>query len=259
MCRSLLGEIPMPSSAVHIFTDPDEYAAAIRHGTYELTVTKRGDFIAKLTWIDLHRLWVKRSSDNLPRIFHISGWGGRAVFGFRTRPGPSLLSSSAEMLPTNIVRYSEGQTYYRRSAGFASYGSMSMPVAEMVSVGAAMTGLDLTPPKDPLVLTPSASAMTRLQRLHAAAGQLAEDTPEIIARPEAARSLEQALIESLIGCLGEGAASEDRAAQRHHSLVMRRFRRALEEDPSQPLYITEICKMIGVTERTLEVCCQEQL
>src|SRR5215471_6255661 len=28
---------------------------------------------------------------------------------------------------------------------------------------------------------------------------------------------------------------------------------------NQSLYITEICKIIGVAERTLEVCCQEQL
>jgi AraC-like DNA-binding protein len=249
----------MPSSAVHSFGDPAEYAAAIRQGTYELTVTERGDFIAKLTRIDLRRLWMQRFSDNLPRISHITGWGGRAVFAFRNQPGPSLLSSGVEMLPTNIVRYSEGQSYYRRSAGFASYGSMSMPVAEMVAVGAAMAGLDLTPPKDPLVLTPLASAMTRLQRLHATAAQLAEDAPEVIAHPEAARGLEQAVIEALVGCLDQGAASEDRVAQRQHSLVMRRFRRALEEDPSQPLYIAEICKTIGVSDRTLEVCCQEQL
>src|SRR6516162_11380704 len=38
-----------------------------------------------------------------------------------------------------------------------------------------------------------------------------------------------------------------------------RFCRAVEEDPSQPLYITEICKTIRVSDTTLEVCCQEQL
>ena len=97
----------MPSSAVRTFTDPDEYAAAIRQGTYELTVTERGDFTAKLTRIDLHRLWMQRFSDNLSRISHIAGWGGRAVIAVRTQPGTSLLSSGVEMQPTNIVRYSE--------------------------------------------------------------------------------------------------------------------------------------------------------
>jgi hypothetical protein len=41
----------MPSSAVRTFTDPDDYAAAIRQGTSELTVTERGHFTAKLTRI----------------------------------------------------------------------------------------------------------------------------------------------------------------------------------------------------------------
>jgi AraC-like DNA-binding protein len=249
----------MPSSAVRTFSDPDEYAAAIRQGTYELTVTKRGHFAAKLTRIDLHRLWMQRFFDNLPRISHIAGWGGRAVIAFRTQPGPSLLSSGVEMQPTNIVRYSEGQSYYRRSSGLASYGSMSLPVEDMVSVGAAMAGCDLTPPKDPLTLTPPPPAMAKLQRLHAAVGQLAEDAPEIIAHPEAARGLEQALIETLVSCLGEGTSGEDRSAQGRHSLIMRRFRKAVEEDPDQLLYIPELCAAIGVSERTLRVCCQEQL
>ena len=34
---------------------------------------------------------------------------------------------------------------------------------------------------------------------------------------------------------------------------------SIEENPDQPLYIPELCKAIGVSERTLRVCCQEQL
>ena len=101
--------------------------------------------------------------------------------------------------------------------------------------------------------------MARLQRLHAAVGRLAEDTPEIIAHPEAARGLEQALIEAMVGCLGMGEVHGDRSAQRQHAMIMRRFRRAVEENPDQPLYIPELCASIGVADRTLRVCCQEQL
>jgi AraC-like DNA-binding protein len=249
----------MPSSTVRTFTDPDDYAAAIRQGTYELTVTEPGDFTAKLARIDLHRLWMQRFSDNLPRISHIAGWGGRAVIAFRTQPGPCLLSSGVEMQTTNIMRYSEGQSYYRQSSGFACYGSMSLPVADTVAVGTAMAGLDLAPPKDALIVAPSPSAMAKLQRLHAAAAQLAEDAPAVIAHPEAARGLEQALIEAMVDCLGQGEVREDRSALRHHAMIMRRFRRAVEENPDQPLYIPELCKAIGVPGRTLRVCCQEQL
>jgi AraC-like DNA-binding protein len=249
----------MPSSAVRTFTDPDDYAAAIRQGTIELTVTERGHFTAKLTRIDLHRLWVQRFSENLPRVSHVAGWGGRAIIAFRTQPGPSLLRSGVEMRPTNIMRHSEGQSYHLHSSGSACYGSMSLPVADMVSVGAALAGLDLTPPENAFTHIPAPHAMATLQRLHAAAGQLAKDAPEIIAHPEAAHSLEQALIEALVGCLGEGEVREDRSALRQHALIMRRFRRAVEENPDQALYIPELCKAIGVSDRTLRSCCQEQL
>ena len=249
----------MPSSTVRKFTDPDEYAAAIRGANAELAITGRGRFAAEITRIDLHRLWMQRLSDNLPRVSHFAIESGRAIVTFRTQPGPSLLSGGAEMLPTNLVRHGQGGSSFQRPSGSAWRGAMSLPVADAVAIGETLGGRDLTQPKQTLIVTPAPSAMAKLQRLHAAAGQLAEDAPEIIAHPEAARGLEQALIEALVGCLDQGAASEDRVAQRHHSIVMRRFRRVLEEDPSQPLYVTEICKMIGVSDRTLEMCCQEQL
>ena len=101
--------------------------------------------------------------------------------------------------------------------------------------------------------------MAKLQRLHAAAGHLAEEAPEIIANPDAARGLEQALIEAMVGCLAIKRTSENSLAQGQHAIVMRRFRRMMEENPEQPLYIPEICKAIRVSERTLRICCQEHL
>ena len=248
----------MPSSTVRTFTDPDDYTAAIRATKAEMTVTGRGDFIAKLIRIDLHRLWMQRFFDNLPRVAHSAPGTGRVMISFRTQPGPELLWSGVEMQPANITRH-EGKDAFQRSSGFACWGAMSLPVEEMVSVGAAVAGIDLTPPKNTLTATPPPAAMARLQRLHAAAGQLAEDAPAVIAHPEAARGLEQALIEAMVACLDEGEAREDRSALRQHALIMRRFRRATEEHPDQALFISELCAKIGVSARTLRKCCQEQL
>jgi hypothetical protein len=48
-------EVPLPSSVVRTFSDPDDYTAAIRGAQAEVTVTGRGEFTAKLVRIDLHR------------------------------------------------------------------------------------------------------------------------------------------------------------------------------------------------------------
>ena len=249
----------MPSSAVRTFTDSDDYASAIRATRAEITVTARGHFAAKLTRIDLHRLWMQRFSDNLPRIGHSASPTGRAIISFRTQPGPSLIWGGVELQPSNIIRHNEGGDAFQHTSGSACWGAMSLPVEAMASAGAAIAGCDLTSPRDMLVVTPPRAAMAKLQRLHAAAGRLAEDAPEIIAHPEAARGLEQALIEAMVGCLGGAQVREDRSALRRHAMILRRFRRAVEENPDQPLYIPELCGSIGVSDRTLRICCQEQL
>jgi AraC-like DNA-binding protein len=136
---------------------------------------------------------------------------------------------------------------------------MSLPLDEVASLGAAVVGHDLTPPNDDLTITPSPDAMTKLQRLCAAAGELAEDAPAVLAHPEAARGFEQALIEAMINCLGGGEVEEDRAAARQHAAIMRRFHRAIEQYSDQPLYVPELCRQIGASARTLRVCCQEHL
>jgi AraC-like DNA-binding protein len=249
----------MPESAVRTFSDPDDYAASIRRSMVEMTVTARGQFTAKLVRIDLHRLLMQRASETLPRIWHCAAEPKRAYFTFRTHPGPSLFWGDAESQPSSIRRHIEHDAVFGRSSGLARHAAMSLPVEEMALLSATIGGCDLMPPKDSLTVTPAPHAMAKLQRLHAAAGRLAEDAPEVIAHPEAARGLEQALIEALVGCLADCEARETRLAQGQHAIVIRRFRRVVEENPTEPLFIPEVCKAIRVSQRTLLNCCQEHL
>jgi AraC-like DNA-binding protein len=250
----------MPSSSVRTFDDPDEYALEMRQGTVGLTVKQRGSFGAKLTRIHLHSLWMQRLSEDLARTSHVDGLSrARATIVFRTQPGSSVIRNGVELGLTSMARIGSGQGYYTHTSGHVSYGGMSLPLEEMADLGATVAGLDLTPPNDDLTVTPSPGAMGRLQRLHASAGVLAEDAPAVLAHPEAARGLEQALIEAMVDCLGGGKVEEDRAALRQHAAIMQRFHRVIEKNLDEPLYITEICKQVGASERTLNVCCQEHL
>jgi AraC-like DNA-binding protein len=250
----------MLSSGVRTFADADDYAAWVRGGSIEMTVAGRGSFSGKLVRIDLHRLWLQRFSENLPRVAYAANLlPGRAYFTFRTQRGPSLLQSGVEIPSSTVLRHGAPNGYYQRSSGAVEFGTMSLPLADMATLGETMADADLTPPREAMPVTPPAAAMARLQRLHGAAGRLAEDAPELIADPDAARSLEQALLAALADCLGQRPAHDNRLAQGQHAIVMQRFRRVLEENPDQPVYIPEICQAIRVPERTLRVCCQEHL
>jgi AraC-like DNA-binding protein len=249
----------MPSSSVHTFTDPDDYAASVRATTAHLTIVERGCFAAKLIRIDLHDLSMGRFSESLPRVAHAEVLTGRANISFRTQPGPSLVTSGLELHQADILHRGAVHDYFQQSTGSANFGSVSLPVEELVSVGAEVAGCDLTPPRDALAVRPPPGAMARLQHLHAAAGTLAENAPAVIANPAASHGFEQALIEALMECLGAGDVNEDRSALRQHASIMRRFYREIEEHLDQSLYVPELCTAIGVSERTLRVCCQEYL
>jgi AraC-like DNA-binding protein len=249
-----------PTSTVQTFTDPDNYAASLRLTTAsEITISGRGLFTAKLVSINFHRLSMRRFFDNLPRSSHSVDNPGYANISFRTLPGPSLRRGGVEMLQTNIIRRGHAETYFQKSDGLACFGTISLSVADMAAVGAAVGGCDLTPLKDALTIVPSPGPMGRLLRLHAAAGTLAEDSPAVIVHPEAARGLEQALIEAMVDCLRVGEVGEDRSALRQHAKIMGRFHRAVEERPDQAIFIPELCTAVGASERTLRTCCQEQL
>jgi len=99
---------------------------------------------------------------------------------------------------------------------------MSLPLAEIAAISRAFAGYDLSPPCHSSIVTPPPSAMARLQRLHSAAGHIAKTQPDIIAHPDSARGLEQALIGAMAACLATGDASEEDSARRRHALIMRR-------------------------------------
>ena len=145
----------MPSSAVRVFTDPDEHAAAIRQGVSEMTVTGRGAFRSEIVRIDFHHLWMQRFSENMSRIRHTTGLGGRAVIAFPAQPGPAQSWQGVELTPANLIRHREGASYYHRSAGASVTAAMSLPLAEIAAISAAF-GCDLSPPRDSSIVTPSA-------------------------------------------------------------------------------------------------------
>jgi AraC-like DNA-binding protein len=249
----------MPSSIVSSFTDPEDYTASLRGVRSELIITGRGHFAAEIIGVNLHRLWMRRLYDKLPRIAHSADDPAYANIAFRIKPGPSLRRSGEEMLLSDLTRRGDGEAYFQQSEGDASFGSISLPADDLAAAGAAVIGCDLTPLRDALTVTPSAVALERLRRLHEAAGSLAVHAPAVIAHPGAARGLEQALIDALVGCFETGEVGEDTSALRRHNKIIQRFHEATENNPDQALFIPDLCAEIGVTERTLRVCCEEYL
>jgi AraC-like DNA-binding protein len=249
----------MPSSTIQSFADPDDYAASFRVSHAELAVTGRGVFSAKLVRIDLHQLWLQWLTDNLPKVVRSVNMPGRAFIGFSSGSESSIIRNGKEQQPSDIVRYTGGQTSFLRSSGPSSWASMSLPIEDLTAVGSTMAGHDLAPGKGPPALTPSPSAMAKLQQLHRTAGHLAEHAPEVLANAGAARGLEQDLIQAMVACLTPIGMRADKSANRRHEAIMKRFWTSIECHPDRAIHLPELCSAIGVSDRTLHACCKEYL
>jgi transcriptional regulator GlxA family with amidase domain len=125
--------------------------------------------------------------------------------------------------------------------------------------GETVVGSDLTPPLSEQIFVPRPGALASFRRLHAAVGLLAAEAPEIIAHKEAARGIEQVLMQALVLCLEKENAQNPTSTQIRHQKIMRRFNVILKANPTTPLYVLEIAAAVGASLRSLTVCCQEHL
>jgi AraC-like DNA-binding protein len=245
----------LPSSAILVANDADQFAMSVRPAT-EHTIIGRGVIAAKATRIDLHRLKMQKIDVSHASIGHGQQSADRAAILFSTT---GVTWKGAVLKATDIGLVGHDQPYWYTMAGPAQWGSMSLSVEDLASISVAMTGRDLSLPRDGLTISVTAASHAKLLRLHEAAAHLAEHAPDIISHPEAARGLEQAMIETMLGCVAEPAAQTASTAWGRQSVILKRFFAALEANVDQPVYILELCQSIGVAERTLRMHCHDHL
>jgi AraC-like DNA-binding protein len=98
-----------------------------------------------------------------------------------------------------------------------------------------------------------------LSNVHQAAGHLAKTAPDILAQPEVARALEQALADAIVSCISGEKTAETISFRHRHAVILRRLEEVLEANSDRTLYVTELCSAAGASERTLRACCHEHL
>jgi AraC-like DNA-binding protein len=250
----------MPSSAVRTFTDPVEYFTGIRNLQIVGIVQRRGEFHAKSTLVDLHRLWMHRFDENLPRIMKVTPSGMRGVVIFATDADqPAMQVNGIEISQNQIGQIALDWEWYFRSSAPCKWGTMSLTPEDLSAMGEAITGHEMVPPTFARSIAPQAAALSRLRKVHEAASHLAETASDILAKPEVARAIEQALVEAMVFCLADGQSQDVRNVHRNRAKVMRRIEEVLIANPDEPFYMPELAAQVGASYWTLRDCCLEYL
>jgi AraC-like DNA-binding protein len=249
----------MPESVVRTFTDPEAYFAGIRNLSIDGLVTGRGKFRAETTLIDLHRLQMGRFDEDLPRIMRVTPSGSRSVIVFQTDSGrPGTVANAIDTAEHQIAMFGLDWPYYVRSSAGSGWGTMSLTPEDLAAAGRAIIGRELMPPEFMLAIRrPPIPPLSRLLKLHEATGHLAKNAPDILAKHEVARAIEEALVEAMVLCLAANYSEEARNA--HRAKVMRRLEDTLRAKSGETLYMAELCAAVGATYWTLRDCCLEYL
>jgi AraC-like DNA-binding protein len=249
----------MQRSGTAKFTNSDDYRAGMRGAKVDLVFNGQKNFEARLTWVELRHLRLLRGQENLPRIARVTFAPDLVFIAFPTRHDPPQVCDGVELRKGDIVWHARGERVHQQTRGPSQWGFISLLPEHLAACGRALTGFDLVAPPSARILRPSRPDAARLLSLHAKACRLAETKPEMIAHPEVDRSLEQDLLHTLVNCLASDDGHEFSGPERHHKKIMDRFEEILAKHSERQLQISELCAEIGVSERTLRMCCAEFL
>jgi AraC-like DNA-binding protein len=247
----------MPGSVTSVFSEADEFGSALlEEGYLGLLLTGPGAFRARLTQVALHRIRLSAAEEYLPRIAFVAVPHDMILVSLANRSGPSPIWGGTETRAGDMIILGPGQRVHTRTGGPCRWTAIRMPEGDFVRYGQALsgTGFDVPPAAR---WRPSPAALRELRELHQTAVRMAEARSRALADVEAVHGLEQQLIHALIECLSAGPNDMETLAAGRHREILARLEDLLQA--KRFWRVTEICAALGVSERTLRICCEEQL
>jgi AraC-like DNA-binding protein len=247
-----------PNVSVARFDDPQPFQNAIRRGQFEVLPTARGDFRSELVRVDFDSVWMQRASENLPLIHHGAVSADRVIVCFLPEPGlPPMRFSGLDVGPHDMVV--NGSNILTLTSGAASgWASMSLEPQAFAAAAEAITGRPVLRPSVTQLVRPETEILRRLSAMHRVTAELARTDPALLTSPPVAHAFETQLTELMVRSIGEGEPVRVMAATLRQRTIIARFEEFLEIRREQPVYLIDICKAVGVSERTLRAACQEQ-
>jgi AraC-like DNA-binding protein len=195
--------------------------------------------------------------DNLGRIYN----SNRNPIFFVAEPnhGP-MYHSGRPITASDIVFSASGSEHHHRALAASHWAAMSLTPEDLATAGRTLVGRELRAPPMTRIIRPPARQMAQLMSLHKVVGDLAASAPDVVMHPEVARAIEEALVRAMIACIGN---DDERIAKQSPNraglAVMKRFEQFLEGKQGEPVYVSDCCAALGVTDRTLRSYCQEHL
>jgi AraC-like DNA-binding protein len=247
-----------PNTSVATFNDPEPFQNAIRRGHFEVLPTARGNFRSELVRVDFESVWMQRASENLPLIHHGAVSADRVIVCFLPEPDLPPLRFCGMELGSNDIVVNGAEVITLTSGAPSGWASMSLEPQTFAAAAEAITGRPVQRPSITHLVRPRPEVMRSLSALHRATAQLARSDLELLAAPDIVHGLETQLTELMVRCFDQGESIRVSTATLRQRTIISRLEEFLQMRREQPVYLVDICKAVGVSERTLRAASQEQ-
>jgi hypothetical protein len=248
----------MPASARLLFTEPAEYQAALRREGFVRFITpSRNQFQARLRSVRPQHLYLLAAEEQMARIATIVIPDNTMLVAFSLEEGGASVWGGVPMQTDDLVILAPHQRIHSYTVAPCRWGAIRMLASDVAAYGRAVVGAPFAVPPVSRWLHPPPRLMRHLLDLHTAA--VCEGRPQILLAAEAARGLEQQIIESVIECLSIDVADAATPAIRASQELVERFEDIISTRSRHALHMADICSALGVSRLTLRQCCDAQL
>jgi AraC-like DNA-binding protein len=241
------------------FVDSDEYQASVRGGDSLYSLLGRGEFRADLTDIEIGQVRLQRGCESLPRL---AAWGTPAnqigIVVWPPRKSQLPIVRGAQIQPGDMLCFGQGMQSHHRTFGANEFMTLMLNSADLTQAAHAWTGRELVVASGQ-VLRPPKNLLVKLISVAQSAMRIGDTMPEVFASAQAAKGLEQALLQSMIMCLQQGELRKEGALRTGRAALAKKLEEAIDANLDQPLHLLELCRMSGLPERSLRKLFLEQM
>ena len=249
----------MLRSGTKTYSDPALFQAALPDRGGVLTLTGPGLFKGRQTRIALKNMILLQVEETLPRIAFRVLPADRIHIFFSSSPSFNSIWGGVALRAGDIVVQGFGCGTHDRTTGRSSWGSISIEARALTAYAKDVAGILFAAPQTSQIFRPSRSAGMPLMQLHRKACQLAAKKPKTFANVEVRRALENELLDALVNCLVAEDAYANSATREKKLAMMAEFETTLQNEILRPLPVPKIARLMGVSERTLRVYCDQIL
>jgi AraC-like DNA-binding protein len=226
-----------------IFHDPDHFAQALGDYSLRVNVLGRGPFEAEMTSRLLGEFTCWHGAMTPAINYSWSSQEGRITVVFLDEGSPPMLRNGVTVTSDELILWPPHVECRSRVLPKASWGAITIPESDFYRSIRVLYD-QVIPVSDRITrIRPSADAMTRLRDIYRIAMRITGP-----AGGEIKRSLQDRVIRTVAACVVEGRETAKISVA---PSALRRFDDLLHDRGSKPIYVTEVCEKLGISERTL--------